>query len=180
MIRRPPRSTLFPYTTLFRAVNTRRPRLSTGPSCSTCCPYYNPELQVGDGDRLRDDRIPCGIAADEEERVHRGGRKGQTTGGVRVRAVGTDISYCGERRGCNECKLTSRAVRRGVGALVDVDLRERLDMVGRIGNQTANADRDRGRRLRRRRSRTGRRAGERVAGEQDVSLCRRCSNRQRS
>src|SRR5260221_7463978 len=56
MIRRPPRSTLFPYTTLFRSVNTRRPRLSTGPSCSTCCPYYNPELRVGDGDRLRDDR----------------------------------------------------------------------------------------------------------------------------
>src|SRR3954449_3334807 len=30
MIRRPPRSTLFPYTTLFRSRGTRRPRLRTG------------------------------------------------------------------------------------------------------------------------------------------------------
>src|SRR5436309_12063831 len=48
MIRRPPRSTLFPYTTLFRA-------RSTGPPCSPCC------IAVAD------DR-PGGMRRDELER----------------------------------------------------------------------------------------------------------------
>src|SRR2546422_4507662 len=30
MIRRPPRSTLFPYTTLFRSLNSKTPRFATG------------------------------------------------------------------------------------------------------------------------------------------------------
>src|SRR3712207_9502723 len=39
MIRRPPRSTLFPYTTLFRSVGTRSAALALkGPSCSVHAP----------------------------------------------------------------------------------------------------------------------------------------------
>src|SRR3712207_7501954 len=34
MIRRPPRSTLFPYTTLFRSVRVRKHRLGKAPRCS--------------------------------------------------------------------------------------------------------------------------------------------------
>src|SRR5690349_22218611 len=38
MIRRPPRSTLFPYTTLFRSARWRwrRPSSARGPSCRNC------------------------------------------------------------------------------------------------------------------------------------------------
>src|SRR5262249_57921529 len=35
MIRRPPRSTLFPYTTLFRSMSRRLPLLTIDASCST-------------------------------------------------------------------------------------------------------------------------------------------------
>src|SRR2546430_3747133 len=37
MIRRPPRSTLFPYTTLFRSAPWIRPRVSTA-NCNNSCP----------------------------------------------------------------------------------------------------------------------------------------------
>src|SRR5256885_10719204 len=36
MIRRPPRSTLFPYTTLFRSATGRAPRQRQGPCDQTC------------------------------------------------------------------------------------------------------------------------------------------------
>src|SRR2546427_4629516 len=36
MIRRPPRSTLFPYTTLFRSTRTGEPRSSAGSATSGC------------------------------------------------------------------------------------------------------------------------------------------------
>src|SRR3712207_1111864 len=41
MIRRPPRSTLFPYTTLFRSKGTRSPRISdkVGPWAPTVCKH---------------------------------------------------------------------------------------------------------------------------------------------
>src|SRR3712207_8945159 len=43
MIRRPPRSTLFPYTTLFRSTSQSTPcsrtsRREGSPTCTTCCP----------------------------------------------------------------------------------------------------------------------------------------------
>src|SRR3712207_8741771 len=37
MIRRPPRSTLFPYTTLFRSVGRRRASARSPPPATTCC-----------------------------------------------------------------------------------------------------------------------------------------------
>src|SRR2546430_8861553 len=42
MIRRPPRSTLFPYTTLFRSVSVRPMRLGHGVACATA---HRHELQ---------------------------------------------------------------------------------------------------------------------------------------
>src|SRR5260370_11270185 len=36
MIRRPPRSTLFPYTTLFRSTSPSSGSPSAGPTCATC------------------------------------------------------------------------------------------------------------------------------------------------
>src|SRR5690242_21474571 len=41
MIRRPPRSTLFPYTTLFRSLNSVRPT-SPGPAASAAAPLALP------------------------------------------------------------------------------------------------------------------------------------------
>src|SRR2546430_4096687 len=38
MIRRPPRSTLFPYTTLFRSARTRSSRTSSGPTPTSSAP----------------------------------------------------------------------------------------------------------------------------------------------
>src|SRR2546425_7351444 len=54
MIRRPPRSTLFPYTTLFRSVPTRRPkcakgRVSTGRTGEVGLGPYRPGGQLRDG-----------------------------------------------------------------------------------------------------------------------------------
>src|SRR3712207_8757550 len=39
MIRRPPRSTLFPYTTLFRSGDTARPRISVGVGVNWNSPF---------------------------------------------------------------------------------------------------------------------------------------------
>src|SRR5437763_10281997 len=39
MIRRPPRSTLFPYTTLFRSSPSRRPRRRASCRASPCAPF---------------------------------------------------------------------------------------------------------------------------------------------
>src|SRR3712207_8452533 len=48
MIRRPPRSTLFPYTTLFRSRRGRRRRRR--------CPTRSPRSEVGDPDGIRTSR----------------------------------------------------------------------------------------------------------------------------
>src|SRR3712207_7351507 len=51
MIRRPPRSTLFPYTTLFRScsVATPSPRASTSSPCAApgCCPSISTRKRTG-------------------------------------------------------------------------------------------------------------------------------------
>src|SRR5438132_5981823 len=44
MIRRPPRSTLFPYTTLFRSTNHRRQRQPTAPSLTWIVTQPSPSL----------------------------------------------------------------------------------------------------------------------------------------
>src|SRR2546425_11460073 len=58
MIRRPPRSTLFPYTTLFRATASRSPEGAPrrGPQDSERDPR---ERVRGAGDRGRHARVPC-------------------------------------------------------------------------------------------------------------------------
>src|SRR3989442_8827162 len=40
MIRRPPRSTLFPYTPLFRSSSASPPLLAIRAPASTCCPFW--------------------------------------------------------------------------------------------------------------------------------------------
>src|SRR2546430_8638414 len=42
MIRRPPRSTLFPYTTLFRSISTRRAKWGAGRGCCGLRPANTP------------------------------------------------------------------------------------------------------------------------------------------
>src|SRR5438132_7139202 len=42
MIRRPPRSTLFPYTTLFRSASTRARRIGEGSCCGSTCAIAPP------------------------------------------------------------------------------------------------------------------------------------------
>src|SRR3712207_8159897 len=59
MIRRPPRSTLFPYTTLFRSVGSLANQLSSakdvdrtlGPYCRR--PPFEPERRITEFDRMR-------------------------------------------------------------------------------------------------------------------------------
>src|SRR5690349_22180747 len=46
MIRRPPRSTLFPYTTLFRSITTTFPAASSPRSLQM--PLANPDLQISE------------------------------------------------------------------------------------------------------------------------------------
>src|SRR2546425_6223609 len=60
MIRRPPRSTLFPYTTLFRSENVRDP-LGSVPTASseTKSPSFTRQLAFeGDGLLSREERLP--------------------------------------------------------------------------------------------------------------------------
>src|SRR5256885_4020895 len=57
MIRRPPRSTLFPYTTLFRSLGIRRPSRGRGPrrSCSARrgTPHAGPDGRRDEGSASR-------------------------------------------------------------------------------------------------------------------------------
>src|SRR2546422_6440702 len=53
MIRRPPRSTLFPYTTLFRSRSYRSLTRATSSSCRACC-------------RARRSMNPCGSASSSD------------------------------------------------------------------------------------------------------------------
>src|SRR5258708_23950729 len=58
MIRRPPRSTLFPYTTLFRSVAASlmpvKKRNGKGPIGTTPCPALRPRMEHGMRQRGRD------------------------------------------------------------------------------------------------------------------------------
>src|SRR3712207_7559905 len=59
MIRRPPRSTLFPYTTLFRSPSGRRRVLDDGDGCarqSAVCLVERRDRALGRGDGARDRR----------------------------------------------------------------------------------------------------------------------------
>src|SRR4051794_41754666 len=49
MIRRPPRSTLFPYTTLFRSLLRRGQPDYFGPMCSICCRCWRRWDRAGSG-----------------------------------------------------------------------------------------------------------------------------------
>src|SRR2546427_7201483 len=88
MIRRPPRSTLFPYTTLFRSVAGHRGaaagsrksrRLGDGKAAGG-----GATMRVGDGDRV----IPGSKAADA-------GRGGAVAPGERIRSRAAGGSYRG-------------------------------------------------------------------------------------
>src|SRR5687768_17812869 len=52
MIRRPPRSTLFPYTTLFRSARARGRRLRRSPSGGSCLPRRPGQAQDRKSTRL--------------------------------------------------------------------------------------------------------------------------------
>src|SRR5260221_7803056 len=54
MIRRPPRSTLFPYTTLFRSIEDRRHRRGVGGQADDLFPAL-PRADLGHGDSARID-----------------------------------------------------------------------------------------------------------------------------
>src|SRR2546422_7764889 len=60
MIRRPPRSTLFPYTTLFRSSGGRRARahLSDHEAAGRRVDYYRRPRERGDDDRSGNGRAP--------------------------------------------------------------------------------------------------------------------------
>src|SRR5260221_5763850 len=67
MIRRPPRSTLFPYTTLFRSTTTRRRPGSTSISCSRRSGSHAATSQRGGDPRLGIARVGREVAARSEE-----------------------------------------------------------------------------------------------------------------
>src|SRR5260370_19867074 len=58
MIRRPPRSTLFPYTTLFRSRPARSPR-RTGIRLSCSTPYCNESIRRRSSNSIGRSRLPC-------------------------------------------------------------------------------------------------------------------------
>src|SRR2546422_5529901 len=62
MIRRPPRSTLFPYTTLFRSIRRRKGSLRVGKSPGTAAP----SAVVAFHDRARDDQSEDRGCADQQ------------------------------------------------------------------------------------------------------------------
>src|SRR2546429_8614126 len=68
MIRRPPRSTLFPYTTLFRSV------CGAGGSCGACAPIAKALERTGN------DRHPAAAVGSRRAREFRGHVDGQSAG----------------------------------------------------------------------------------------------------
>src|SRR5690349_24242648 len=66
MIRRPPRSTLFPYTTLFRSMPANRRMPSRSVTCAKVRPH--PEAEPGVEDRNRKPRVGAGSRGPEPER----------------------------------------------------------------------------------------------------------------
>src|SRR5438876_12275926 len=58
MIRRPPRSTLFPYTTLFRSCSSSSKQVSAGPTCLVCSSSRAPSGKDGN---------PCSACSRSEE-----------------------------------------------------------------------------------------------------------------
>src|SRR3712207_8619926 len=68
MIRRPPRSTLFPYTTLFRSLERNPPRQPLGaiaPAPEPAEPAEDPEVHPGKGGAGRRDRMRRRLARPE-------------------------------------------------------------------------------------------------------------------
>src|SRR2546430_6775888 len=51
MIRRPPRSTLFPYTTLFRSIRDQGPGVASADRARIFEPFYRGERQPSDAER---------------------------------------------------------------------------------------------------------------------------------
>src|SRR2546421_4954051 len=80
MIRRPPRSTLFPYTTLFRSHGARRQRVHPGRGGETAI--------LGDHRRL-------GVLGDHQPRVDAGvlGEEGRDRKSTRLNSSHDQISY---------------------------------------------------------------------------------------
>src|SRR3712207_8901049 len=68
MIRRPPRSTLFPYTTLFRSKedrNKNRPKSRRQEREETGGDEHRPQVQLRAGERGKHDRIVAGPRSEE-------------------------------------------------------------------------------------------------------------------
>src|SRR2546422_4355903 len=63
MIRRPPRSTLFPYTTLFRSAARRRQRLELGEQLVRALPAVGGALLEAFHHDVRERRRACGAAS---------------------------------------------------------------------------------------------------------------------
>src|SRR5256885_11034150 len=59
MIRRPPRSTLFPYTTLFRSLGSRNARVET--RCSTCCDLLRWIVEERSEEHTSELQSPCNL-----------------------------------------------------------------------------------------------------------------------
>src|SRR5256885_9051644 len=67
MIRRPPRSTLFPYTTLFRSMSWKRDTVAERDNCTQCWSRRSPESDDKDDVRKTPGRIRLRICARSEE-----------------------------------------------------------------------------------------------------------------
>src|SRR3712207_6870959 len=97
MIRRPPRSTLFPYTTLFRSVLTRRRALRTQP------------LDGGQGDneaRRRTFTLPLDLQASLARQIAHGADRKST----RLNSSHANISYavfCLKKKKKQDTSMTS-------------------------------------------------------------------------
>src|SRR3712207_8454027 len=93
MIRRPPRSTLFPYTTLFRSGTDRLGQARSGDNCRGGRAGGRPRSlglrgQVEDGTRPDRERLRGGPAPREQDRA--GGRDRKST---RLNSSHANISY---------------------------------------------------------------------------------------
>src|SRR3712207_8425349 len=88
MIRRPPRSTLFPYTTLFRSLRTStRPKFLRTPSSETCMARSRSALD-GAGAKPRDEMALEGHEQDRHRQRHQQDRKS-----TRLNSSHANISY---------------------------------------------------------------------------------------
>src|SRR2546422_7179340 len=95
MIRRPPRSTLFPYTTLFRSRHPRRPPSTQRPPVSTAEPCGSSRSEEHTSELQSRLHLVCRLLLEKKKKVNkRRGSRSQVGGSSTACVLSSETSGC--------------------------------------------------------------------------------------